>query len=75
MKSFDIFLSFAQNIDRGTHNLCFEAKIRKMYTFYYIKGGCKGVKKHGHVIMMNFAVQRYGSFNFNIRAFKSGDNS
>ena len=37
MKIFDIFLNFAQNIDRGytlsTHNLWFRAKIRKiMYT-------------------------------------------
>ena len=45
MKNFDIFLIFAQNIDCGytvelpneavlmsTHNLCFRAKIRKMYT-------------------------------------------
>ena len=47
------FLSFAQNIDCGDtleppHNLCFEAKIRKIvYTckpqFYYIKVGCNGV--------------------------------
>ena len=31
----------------STHNLCFSAKIRKMYTpehqFHYIKVGCKGV--------------------------------
>ena len=26
----DIFLIFAQNIDCGYHNLCFEAKIRKI---------------------------------------------
>ena len=29
MKINDIFLIFAQNIDSGTHNLCFRAKIRK----------------------------------------------
>ena len=53
MKICDIFLIFAQNIDRGriseavltsTHNLCFRAKIRKnKYPFYYVKVGCKGV--------------------------------
>ena len=33
MKNCDIFLIFAQNIDRGTHDLCFRAKIRKkIYT-------------------------------------------
>ena len=58
---FNIFLIFAQNIDCGytlepptevvltsTHNLCFEAKIKKKVypckpQFYYIKVGCKGV--------------------------------
>ena len=33
MKIFDIFLIFAQNIEAvltSTHNLCFEAKIRKI---------------------------------------------
>ena len=53
----DIFLTFAQNIDRGyiteavltsTNNLCFGSNIRKnVYPckpqFYYIKVGCKGV--------------------------------
>ena len=55
MKNCDVFLIFAQNIDRGneavltsTHNLCFRAKIRKnVYPckpqFNYIKVGCKGV--------------------------------
>ena len=57
VKKYDIFLNFAQNIDRGytleavltsTHDLCFRAKIRKnVYPckpqFYYIKVGCKGV--------------------------------
>ena len=38
-KFFDFFLTFAQNIDRGytavltsTHNLCFSAKKKMMYT-------------------------------------------
>ena len=54
MKSCDLFLIFAQNIElneavlTSTHNLCFRAKIRKnVYPykpqFYYIKVGCKGV--------------------------------
>ena len=55
MKIVDMFLTFAQTIDRGyteavltsTHNLCFRAKIRRnVYPgkpqFYYIKVGCKG---------------------------------
>ena len=57
MKNCDIFLTFVQNIACGysleavltsTHNLCFIAKIRKLYIpprkpqFYYIKVGCKG---------------------------------
>ena len=49
MKNCDIFLIFAQNIDRGyteavltsTHNLCLRAKIRK--NVYYKKVKCKGV--------------------------------
>ena len=67
MKIFDIFLIFAQNIDCGytleppltsTHNLCFEAKIRKKCIpllkpkFYYIKVGCKGSSLHGLVFVM-----------------------
>ena len=56
MKKCEIFLNFAQNIDRwyteavltSTHDLCFRAKIRKKVypcksQFYYIKVGCKGV--------------------------------
>ena len=59
MKNCDIFLIFAQNIDRGytfepphvltsTHNLCFRGKLRKnVYPckpqLYYIKAGSKGV--------------------------------
>ena len=56
MKKCEIFLNFAQNIDRwyteavltSTHDLCFRAKVRKnVYPckpqFYYIKVGCKGV--------------------------------
>ena len=64
MKNDDIFLIFAQNIDReavltSTHNLCCRAKLRKneyMYLckpqFYYIKVGCKGSTIYGHVSMM-----------------------
>ena len=55
MKFFDIFLTFAQNIDcvdavlTSTHDLCFKANIRKKSVypckpqFYNIKIGCKGV--------------------------------
>ena len=53
MKSCDIFLIFAQNIDceavlTSTHNLCLEQKYEKNVCpckpqFYYIKVGCKGV--------------------------------
>ena len=57
MKTFDIFLSFARNMDCGytleppqltsTHNPCFVPKIRtNVYPckpqFYYIKVGCNG---------------------------------
>ena len=47
MKDCDMFLIFAQNIDRG-YNFCFRAKIRKNEyhckpQFNYIKVGCKGV--------------------------------
>ena len=63
MKNGDIFLIFAQNIDRGavltcTHDLCFRAKIRKnvypcKLQFYCIKVGCKGGSTlHGHVSTM-----------------------
>ena len=58
-KIFDIFLIFAQNIDCGylaeavlinTHNLCFEAKIRKIGIpqFCYIRSNQSGVQRGIH---------------------------
>ena len=35
----------------STHNLCFTAKVKKMY---YIKVGCEGYKLYGCVIMIFF---------------------
>ena len=59
MKICDIFLIFAQSIDRGytlESPLCFRATVRKnVYPcksqFYHIKVGCKGYTLHGHVNM------------------------
>ena len=73
LKMFDIFLIIAQNIDCGymleprrggsniltsTHNLCFEAKIRKIGIplqtpdFLYKSGVQGGYTFHGHVFLM-----------------------
>ena len=42
----------------GTHNLCFRAKIRKLYPcksqFYCIKVGVRGCSLHGLVFVMEF---------------------
>ena len=54
MKKVDIFLIFAQNIDWGytTHNLCFEAKIRKKYM--KIEGEARDVTQTRPCIMQKF---------------------
>ena len=71
MNNFETFKIFAQNKNCGymleppgqgdfninTHNLCFEAKIRKIVypcvlQFYYIKVGYKGATLHGRVLIL-----------------------
>ena len=46
----------------STHNLCFRAKIRKMYTpvhpsFTVQKWGVRGYSLHGHVFVMRLEAQ------------------
>ena len=75
--NFDIFLIFAQNIDCGymlepprqavltsTHNVCFEEKIRKIYTpaypsFFYIKWDSRAYSCHEHVFLMHGLGKRF----------------
>ena len=51
----------------STHNLCFRAKIRKMYTpvnpsFTILKWGTRGYTLHGLVIMMTRTTVKFLNF-------------